>query len=199
LGGGSSDAATTLMGLNHLWGCGLDSAQLQTLGLQLGADVPFFCSAMGTARAVGIGEVLTALPTPSDAYVVIYPHCHVPTPLVFQHPALSWQADRPAIEGFTHAFEPGLSNDLQAPAQLIAPSITQALDVLRQMPKVLGVRMSGSGSAVFAQFASQDNAHETLQTLRAQHAALVKDWSLWAVQGLSAHPATAQLLRAASE
>jgi 4-diphosphocytidyl-2-C-methyl-D-erythritol kinase len=188
LGGGSSDAATTLMGLNRLWGCGLSSDQLQVLGLQLGADVPFFCSGYGTARAVGIGEELTALPPQQAHYIVIYPSCHVPTPSVFKHPSLSWQADRPAVHSFSHPFEPGLTNDLQTPAQLIAPSIAAALNILNQLPGGLGARMSGSGSAVFAQFASQADAKSALHTLHTQYAQSVKDWSIWAVRGLSSPP-----------
>jgi 4-diphosphocytidyl-2-C-methyl-D-erythritol kinase len=194
LGGGSSDAATTLMGLNQLWGCGLSSAQLQVLGLQLGADVPFFCSAHGAARALGIGEALTALPPQKAHYVVIYPNCHVPTPSVFKHSALTWPADRLVIEDFKHPFEQGLCNDLQAPAQLIAPPIAQALAVLKHIPKVLGARMSGSGSAVFAQFANPVDAQAALLTLRSQHAESCKGWSMWAVCGLPSHPAVEQLL-----
>ncbi len=194
LGGGSSDAATTLMGLNQLWGCGLDSLQLQALGLQLGADVPFFCSTYGTARAVGIGEKLTALPTQNADYVVIYPNCHVPTPSVFKHPALSWASERAAVEHFNHPFEHGFCNDLQPPAQLIAPPIAAALTMLRQTPKVLGARMSGSGSAVFAQLANQSEAQAALQTLHTQYAELIKGWSMWMVRGLPSHPAAEQLL-----
>jgi 4-diphosphocytidyl-2-C-methyl-D-erythritol kinase len=193
LGGGSSDAATTLMGLNQLWACGLSSVQLQALGLQLGADVPFFCSNFGTARATGVGEVLTALPSPQTHYLVIFPSCHLPTPSVFKHPVLNWPSKRAAVEGFNHPFESGLVNDLQAPAELIAPLITQALKALKQTSQLLGARMSGSGSAVFGQYATQSIAQIALQTLASQHNGLSKDWSMWVVKSMPAHPAKAAL------
>jgi 4-diphosphocytidyl-2-C-methyl-D-erythritol kinase len=196
LGGGSSDAATTLMGLNQLWGCGLSAVQLQGLGLQLGADVPFFCSGYGTARAVGIGEVLTGLLPQLAHYIVIYPNCHVPTPSVFKHPSLAWQANRPAVHSFSHPFELGLTNDLQAPAQLIAPSIAVALSVLRQVPGNLGARMSGSGSAVFAQFASLADAETALDGLRERAVQSNFGWSMWVTHALSSHPALEDLLTA---
>jgi 4-diphosphocytidyl-2-C-methyl-D-erythritol kinase len=194
LGGGSSDAATVLMGLNQLWGCGLSSAQLQALGLQLGADVPFFCSALSTAQAEGIGETLTALPPQRAHYVVIYPDCHVPTPSVFKHPALSWPKTRTTIEHFNHPFEQGLSNDLQTPAQLIAPSIAKALTALTQTPTALGARMSGSGSAVFAQFATHADAQASMHALRSQNAQTNNRWSMWVTRALPSHPVTEQLM-----
>ena len=82
LGGGSSDAASTLIGLNHLWGCGLKRQELMDLGLQLGADVPFFLFGHN-AFAEGVGEKLQAIETPECWYLVIEPGVQVPTPAIF--------------------------------------------------------------------------------------------------------------------
>lgn len=193
LGGGSSDAATTLIGLNHLWQCGLNSTQLQALGLQLGADVPFFCSGYGTARALGIGEVLSELPTPSKHYIVAYPDCHVPTPAVFKHPNLTWDADRAFVTDTSHWFAQDLQNDLQAAALSIAPPIRKAIEWLKLAPACEGVRMSGSGSAVFGQFANQLDADKALHALQAKRPAMAQNWGVWLVKSLAKHPALADL------
>jgi 4-diphosphocytidyl-2-C-methyl-D-erythritol kinase len=192
LGGGSSDAATTLMGLNHLWQCGLPQESLQTLGLSLGADVPFFVSGLGTAHAAGIGEVLTPLATPRKHFIVVYPNCHVATPTVFKHPALSWNA-RSCAPAFSNAFAPELGNDLQSVAQQMAPSIGQALAWLNLAPRLEGVRMSGSGSAVFAQFSNRDDVLAANDFLLHNHPVHAKDWSVWTAQALAEHPALRSL------
>jgi 4-diphosphocytidyl-2-C-methyl-D-erythritol kinase len=197
LGGGSSDAASTLIGLNHLWHCGLTSSQLQTLGLSLGADVPFFCSTLGAAHATGVGETLTALETEPKSFIVVYPNCHVATPSVFKHPRLQWDSKRARALPFTpytpftftHAFAPGLSNDLQTPATQIAPAIEQAIDWLSAAPNCEGVRMSGSGSAVFAQFASHQTAQQGLAKLMLQRPDAATLWSAWLVKSMAEHPA----------
>ncbi len=201
LGGGSSDAATTLMGLNQLWQCGLSPEQLQTLGLLLGADVPFFCSGLGTARALGIGEILTDIPTPSKHFIVLYPNCHVATPTVFKHASLKWLArDGAAVEAgvavfthFSHAFAAGLSNDLQEAAQHIAPPISRAIECLSHLSSSEGVRMSGSGSAVFAQFATLGCAQSATQALTPTNSRFEKDWTFWTASALNQHPAHAVL------
>ncbi len=198
LGGGSSDAATTLIGLNQLWRCGLKSAQLQSLGLQLGADVPFFCSMYATAHAQGIGEALKPLPTQHKTFVVVYPDCHVSTPDVFRHPDLNWQANRTdhGLEPFNSAFAAGYGNDLQAPARQIAPPISDALAWLNHAPNCEGVRMSGSGSAVFAQFASDELARVALNVLETTVAAKAqsarpRSWTVVLARALGQHPVTA--------
>ena len=85
IGGGSSNAATTLISLNHLWGTGLSRAELMRLGLALGADVPFFLLG-GNAFVEGIGEHLTPIQTPEVWFVLIHPGVNVPTPQIFQTP-----------------------------------------------------------------------------------------------------------------
>ncbi len=194
LGGGSSDAASVLNGLNRLWGCGLNPQHLQTLGLQLGADVPFFCSPFVAARATGVGEQLQGLASSAKAYVVVFPAAHVHTPEVFKHPHLKWpeRAQLGALEGDTYdCFGGDFGNDLQVVAQHIAPVIVDACAWLGQAPLVEGVRMSGSGSAVFAQFSNLKNAQNALQYLqenvlqnRVQHSANALPWQAWAVNAV---------------
>jgi 4-diphosphocytidyl-2-C-methyl-D-erythritol kinase len=193
LGGGSSDAATTLVGLNYFWQCGLNNIQLQTLGLQLGADVPFFCSGFGTAQALGIGEVLSELPTQTKHFLIVYPDCHVATPEVFKHPRLAWDAHRAPVINKNNWFELGLQNDLQAAALSIAPPICKAIEWLKQAPECEGVRMSGSGSAVFAQFANQQDAGKALFVLQAKRPDMTHNWGVWLVKGLSKNPTFAAI------
>jgi len=99
LGGGSSDAATTLLVLNRLWGCKLDEATLLRLGLRLGADVPVFIHGRA-AWAEGVGERLTDLDLPEPAYLLVVPRCHVDTGKVFQDPELTRNSDRITIRDF---------------------------------------------------------------------------------------------------
>jgi 4-diphosphocytidyl-2-C-methyl-D-erythritol kinase len=172
LGGGSSDAATTLIGLNQLWQLGLRRAQLSQIGLGLGADVPFFLG-QGPALVQGIGELLTALPpghpwAQPRTWAVLKPPASVPTAAVFRHPDLPrpWrdgQSAQPAVVdpailmGFAESGQsvfqslagPVLRNDLQAVAQAIEPQISDGLQWL-QAQGLSSPQMSGSGSAVFA-------------------------------------------------
>ena len=198
LGGGSSDAATTLMGLNTLWGCGLSTLDLQALGLTLGADVPFFCSQLGRAAARGVGERLQALPYQPTAYVLIYPNCHVSTPAVFKAAAALRLAQAKHKSGFDTAVTPSY-NALQAAAVSIAPAISLALEAVHNIESGgLGidiVRMSGSGSAVFRALAAQ--AGETLaqqlakaiaQKNAVQALPAAQNWQVWGLTNLPVHP-----------
>ncbi len=190
LGGGSSDAASTLMGLNRLWGCGLTALDLQGLGLQLGADVPFFCSGAGAMRAQGIGEVFSDLAPSSNVFTVIYPASHVPTPAVFRHADLTWSAKQAIIyaleESAGNLFASAdFSNDLEAIATVIAPPIGQAIARLKAAGGAQYVRMSGSGSAVFAQYASAADQKNAWFVLNSQ---LPSNWQAWVVKGLKKHP-----------
>lgn len=126
LGGGSSDAATTLMALNHLWKTQLSRQQLMQLGLQLGADVPFFLFGQN-AFAQGIGEQLAPLTTPDCWYVVIEPGVSVPTQAIFSSKALTRNTPSITVSDFLR--DPvGLGrNDLQEVAVGLFPEIAQAL------------------------------------------------------------------------
>jgi 4-diphosphocytidyl-2-C-methyl-D-erythritol kinase len=152
MGGGSSDAASTLLALNRLWNLNLPLQALEQLGLALGADVPFFLGGHN-AWVEGIGEKITPLALPSARFVVAKPAAGLETRLIFSDPALKRDSETAIISGFAadaygNVFEYG-RNDLQAVAQKLCPGVTQALVWLESQG--LSGRMTGSGSAVFAQ------------------------------------------------
>ncbi|MCS6810970.1 MAG: 4-(cytidine 5'-diphospho)-2-C-methyl-D-erythritol kinase [Tepidimonas sp.] len=152
LGGGSSDAATVLLGLNRLWGLRWPRERLAQLGATLGADVPFFLGT-GPAWVEGIGEHLQAVELPPVELLVVKPAQGVPTAAIFGDPALPRATPRVAAADALAALrrDPWLSwgrNDLQESAVRHCPAIGQALQRLQALG--LRARMSGSGSAVFA-------------------------------------------------
>lgn len=158
LGGGSSDAATTLIALNRLWDLRLPPPQLQQIGLTLGADVPFFLQG-DAAWVEGIGEQLTPLTLPISHFVVLKPPTGVSTPDIFRHPQLKRDTKPITIRDLLAAdaeriFEYG-SNDLQTVAQALCPDIETGLHWLKQQN--LCGRMTGSGSAVFARADNEVN------------------------------------------
>ena len=152
MGGGSSDAATCLLALQRLWGVRLPKPALHTLALALGADVPFFLFG-SNAWAEGIGDELTLLPLAPAYFVVVKPPDGVGTAEIFRAPGLKRDTPAATIAGFaahraSQNVEFGL-NDLQSVAQVLCPQI---IDVLSWMElHQLSGRMTGSGSAVFAQ------------------------------------------------
>ena len=148
MGGGSSDAASTLLALNRLWGLNLSLANLMTIGLKLGADVPFFLGGHN-AWVTGIGEIMTPVEVPSARFVVVKPSQGLETQRIFSHPDLKRDTKSAILSGFAaDAFGYG-QNDLQSVAEKLCPEISQALDWLKTSG--LTGRMTGSGSAVFAQ------------------------------------------------
>lgn len=151
MGGGSSDAASTLLALNRLWKLNLSQERLSALGLALGADVPFFLGGHH-AWVEGIGEKITPLALPPARFAVVKPDAGLETRLIFSDPALKRDSKPATITGFAaDAFGKTFSygrNDLQAVAQQLCPGINQALKWLET--KGLSGRMTGSGSAVFA-------------------------------------------------
>ncbi|HWR79569.1 MAG TPA: 4-(cytidine 5'-diphospho)-2-C-methyl-D-erythritol kinase [Pseudomonas sp.] len=150
LGGGSSDAASTLLALNRLWGLGLSLAQLRQLGLQLGADVPFFLNGYN-AWVSGIGEQMTPVMLPPARFVVVKPGDGLQTGRIFSHPTLKRDTKTATILDFTTDAYVFGHNDLQSVAELLCPSVTQALAWCSK--RGLSGRMTGSGSAVFARIA----------------------------------------------
>ena len=174
MGGGSSDAATCLLGLNRLWNLQLSRAQLQQIGLQLGADVPFFLSG-GHAWVEGIGEQLTPINLPPARFVVCKPPTGVSTPAIFTHPDLERDCAHAIISGFVATLYDFGRNVLQPVAELINPQVTQALNALRQQG--LNPRMTGSGSAVFARLSGDENL-----------ASVPPGWQQTVCSNLSAHP-----------
>ncbi len=158
MGGGSSDAATTLLALNKLWNLGLSRARLMQIGLTLGADVPVFIFGEN-AFAEGVGEQLLAYPLPDAWYVVLFPPVHVPTAQVFAHPELTRDTISLRIRDLSLQ---ALHNDLQSVVCGLYPEVAQHLAWLGQFAKA---RMTGSGACVFAEFASAGQAQAVLEQL----------------------------------
>jgi 4-diphosphocytidyl-2-C-methyl-D-erythritol kinase len=175
LGGGSSDAATVLLALNHLWQTRLTRPQLERLGLALGADVPVFVHGRNTF-AEGVGETFTDLGLPAAAYLVLHPAVHVPTAAIFAAPELC--RDTPAMRAAD--WRPGQGrNDLEAVACARFPEVARHLEWLRaQAPDAL---MTGSGACVFAAFPDRAAAEAVLARRPAGMAG-------WVATGLDAHP-----------
>ena len=148
MGGGSSDAASTLLALNRLWQLNFSLEQLTQIGLKLGADVPFFLGGHN-AWVEGIGEKMSPVSLPAGRFLVVKPNQGLETKLIFSDPLLKRDSETAIISGFAaDAFGFG-RNDLQSVAQRLCPGVTQALEWLALHG--LSGRMTGSGSAVFAQ------------------------------------------------
>lgn len=158
LGGGSSDAATTLLALNRLWGLQLPRERLMQLGLQLGADVPVFVFGEN-AFAEGVGEQLQAYPLPEEWYVVLFPPVQVPTARIFTHPELTRNTISLTIRALPMA---QLHNDLQPVVCKLYPEVERHLGWLGQFAPAM---MTGSGACVFAAFADEEQAQGVLRQL----------------------------------
>jgi 4-diphosphocytidyl-2-C-methyl-D-erythritol kinase len=184
LGGGSSDAATVLLGLNQLWGLHWPRARLAALGLQLGADVPFFIGGRN-AWVEGVGERLMPIDLDDARYVVLKPAVAVPTAAIFGNPHLSRDTPAAIVADFL-ADPAGFGrNDLQPCATAYSAEVQEAMDVLGSL---FGqARMSGSGSAVFARVGLRPEA-EVSTSLQRLLATVPASWTLRLCQGLGAHP-----------
>ena len=174
LGGGSSDAATVLLALNHLWQLGLSRQRLQMLGLSLGADVPVFLFGQN-AFAEGVGEALRPVVLPPAWYVVLEPPVQVPTAAIFGAPEL--KRDTPAMRAGDWRSGVG-GNDLESVAVARYPVLAEYLTWLGQFGPAL---MTGSGACVFAPFADEDAAKAVL-------ARLPEGMRGWMAAGLPMHP-----------
>lgn len=174
LGGGSSDAATTLVGLNHLWGAGLSLEELKAIGLKLGADVPVFIQGQA-AWAEGVGEDLTPLNLDESWYVVIVPDCHVATGAVFGSPHLT--RDNPPIK-IRDFFEGCRENHCLRVVLDTYPQVADALDALSRHGEA---RLTGTGACVFAAFADESQARRAADTLKS-------GWNLFVARGLNQSP-----------
>jgi 4-diphosphocytidyl-2-C-methyl-D-erythritol kinase len=177
LGGGSSDAATTLLALNHLWQAGLNRQQLMELGLQLGADVPFFIFGRN-AFAAGVGEELAAVATPEGWYVVIEPGVSVPTPAIFSAKELTRNTKPVTIMDFSKAPNGFGKNDLQVVAAKLFPDVAEAIAWLQQYG---AARMTGSGACVFCYFAHEPDADAVLKAVPTR-------WKAWKARAIKQHP-----------
>jgi 4-diphosphocytidyl-2-C-methyl-D-erythritol kinase len=174
LGGGSSDAATTLLALNQLWDCGLSNQQLQAIGLTLGADVPIFVHGRN-CFAAGVGEHFTAVAVPEAWYLLTLPDVAVPTVEIFRSPNL--RRDTPAMKPAD--WRPGVGhNDLEPVACSLYPEVTRHLAILHGFGDA---RMTGSGACCFVEFADATAAE-------AARLALPDDMQAQVVRGLPDHP-----------
>jgi 4-diphosphocytidyl-2-C-methyl-D-erythritol kinase len=185
LGGGSSDAATVLLALNYLWGCGLSMDELAALGLPLGADVPVFIRG-SSAWGQGVGENLQPLELPASWYVVIHPRVSVGTREVFQAPELTRNSPVITIRDF---FQSGSRNDCEPVVRARFPEVAAALDWLGQFAPA---RLTGTGSCIFAPCATAYEAERL--------AARVPDrWRSYVARGLNTSPVHELLARRARE
>ncbi len=178
LGGGSSDAATTLIALNRLWSLGLSRGHLMRLGLRLGADVPVFVFGEN-AFAEGVGEKLQAYPLAEAWYVVLFPPVQVPTAQIFASRELTRDAVsitmRALLKGQT---EQPLRNDLQSVVCDLYPEVARYISLLGNFGKAM---MTGSGACVFAEFANRKDAEEVMQLIPQEMRGVV-------AKGLARHP-----------
>jgi 4-diphosphocytidyl-2-C-methyl-D-erythritol kinase len=190
MGGGSSDAATTLLALNRLWGLGLTRSQLSTIGLTLGADVPFFIGGRH-AWVEGVGEQLTPLALPAARFVVVKPPGGASTQRIFSAPELKRDTKTATIQGFAandsreDAQAIGVvdiqkilafgHNDLQPVAQALCSDVGRCIQWLQDQG--LQGRMTGSGTAVFA------HMPQTMQLATAP-----SDWTVRECSNMDVHP-----------
>lgn len=186
VGGGSSDAATALLGLNALWRLGLDEDELAAIGVSLGADVPVFVRGH-SAWAEGVGEQLQPVDLPRQDYLVIYPDVAVSTAGIFGDPQLTRDNPKSTLAAF---FEPGtdksFSNVCQPVARRLFPAIGEALDWLES--KAGNSRMTGTGSCVFARIADRQQGETLLDQLPPR-------WTGFVACSLSTSPALEALDR----
>jgi 4-diphosphocytidyl-2-C-methyl-D-erythritol kinase len=184
LGGGSSDAASTLIGLNQLWDLHLDMPTLSQLGLKLGADVPFFIFGQN-AFVEGVGEQMQSISLETQDFVVIFPNQGIATAQIFQDPQLTRDHAPITIEGFLASPKSFQSNDCQPIAVQNYPEVKQALDWIYKAVPNSAPCMSGSGSSVFSALdpkTDMANLENLLQNLP-------KGWMGRIVRGLNKNPA----------
>ncbi|OAI28776.1 4-(cytidine 5'-diphospho)-2-C-methyl-D-erythritol kinase [Methylomonas koyamae] len=179
LGGGSSDAATTLLVLNRLWGLGLSLETLMELGLRLGADVPVFVFGRA-AWAEGVGEKLVAVSVPDRWVVVVKPDCHVDTRQIFLADGLTRNSKPITMTDFLAG---DARNDCLSVVGDLYPTITEAIEALSQF----GVaRLTGTGACVFAEFDSEDLARRAFIELG-------EVWQVYLAKGVDRSPLHAKL------
>lgn len=181
LGGGSSNAATTLHALNQIWNSDLDTLTLARIGLNLGADVPVFVHGY-TAWGEGVGEDLTRLarsPNSGDAwFLVIKPNCEVSTASVFSHKRLTRDTPIRKIAPAVERLDTSYKNDCEAIVSELYEAVKLALTWLNQYSEA---KLTGTGSCVFAQFASRTEAEQVLEKLPDQ-------WTGFVAKGVDTSP-----------
>ena len=179
LGGGSSNAATTLVALNHLWKAGLTNKELCDIGVGLGADVPVFINGY-SAWAEGIGEKLQPIELTQQWYLIIKPNCHVSTVDVFSREELT--RDTLAIK-VALFFEQGGKNDCQNVVCQAYPEVKKAIDWLS---KFSDAKLTGTGACVFAAFSNENDAKALLE--KASMLAKDNGWICFVARGINQSP-----------
>lgn len=179
LGGGSSDAATTLVVLNELWGLGLSMEKLMELGLTLGADVPVFVYGY-SAWAEGIGESLEKIDIPEQWFVVVKPGCHVDTKEIFSAKDLTRDSKSITIADFIAGQH---QNDCLG---VVRERYQSVKDALVDLSRFSEARLTGTGACVFAQFDSRESAVSAYQSLR-------EKWQVYLVRGVNESPLFSKL------
>ena len=179
LGGGSSDAATTLVALNVLWKMGFDVDELAAMGLSLGADVPVFVRGFA-AFAEGIGEKLSPIELDENWYTVLVPAVHVSTKEIFSHPQLT--RDCSAIK-LCDLSRREWRNVCTAVVVDNYPEVSQVIDIVGEYSEA---RMSGTGASVFASFDTKAQAEEVLQKIKENP--ISTSWFSFVVKGLNQSP-----------
>lgn len=174
VGGGSSDAATTLLVLNRLWKCGLDRDTLQSLGLGLGADVPVFIYGR-SSFAEGVGERLRPIDLPPAWYVVLVPPVQVSTGAVFSHPELTRDTSPITMAAF---FSSPTRNDLEPLVRRLHPEVDRAAQWLSGFGPA---RMTGSGACVFCGFDQEEQARNVWSRRP-------KEFTGFVARGVDVHP-----------
>ncbi len=174
IGGGSSDAATTLLALNKLWQCEHNLEQLAALGKDLGADVPVFVLGH-SAFAEGIGEKLTKVAPKTPYYLLLKPNCHVPTVQIFTDKHLT--RDTPAIR-ISHALKLDGHNDCLEVVKRLYPEVDEAMTWLTQFGDA---KLTGTGACLFLAFDKIDDAERV-------RASAPKKWQTWVCRGRNTSP-----------
>ena len=176
MGGGSSDAASTLLALNRLWNLQLPREKLAEIGLSLGADVPFFLGCEN-AWIEGVGEKTTPVSLPSARFLIAKPQAGLETGLIFSSPVLQRNTELAIISGFASNVYGFGHNDLQPVAEMHCPEIGQAIAWMAT--KGLQARMTGSGSAVFALLAHEVDWHDAPKGLLVKACSNLERHPLW--------------------
>lgn len=171
LGGGSSDAATTLVVLSRLWGLGLSIDELMALGLQLGADVPVFVFGY-SAWGEGVGEQLKAISVPEQWVVIIKPECNVNTKEIFCSEGLTRDSKPITIADFI------AGDDRNDCTQVVSKIYQPVKDALEALSFYAEARLTGTGACVFALFSSRETAEAAFN-------ALSLDWRVFLTKGLN--------------
>jgi len=188
LGGGSSDAATTLVVLNDLWEAGLDEDSLAEIGLKLGADVPVFVRGYA-AFAQGVGEVLEAVEPQESYFLIVNPEVHISTGEIFSNSQLT--RDCSAIR--ICDLQIGTANEAKVFDELgnvfepvVAQQHSEIAEVIQHLNKYANAKLTGTGACVFAAFNSQEEAQTVMNKLP-------EDWSAFVAKGLNRSPLQAKL------